>query len=29
MVLIKEVADGGYGRAEEVLVIPGPYRAKD
>ena len=29
MVLIEEVADGGYGRADEVFVIPGAYRAKD
>ena len=29
MVLIEEVADGGYGRADEVYVIPEPYRAKD
>lgn len=29
MVLIEEVPDGGYGRADEVFVIPAPYRAKD
>ena len=29
MVLIEEVLDGGYGRADEVLVVPGAYRAKD
>ena len=29
MVLIEEVADGGYGRADEVFVIPDAYRAKD
>jgi 4-oxalocrotonate tautomerase len=29
MVLIEEVPDGGYGRADEVFVIPGAYRAKD
>jgi len=29
MILIEEVPDGGYGRADEVLVIPGAYRAKD
>ena len=29
MVLIEEVPDGGYGRADEVFVIPDAYRAKD
>ncbi|GGA82904.1 hypothetical protein GCM10011491_07930 [Brucella endophytica] len=29
MVLIEEVPDGGYGRADEVFVIPDEYRAKD
>ena len=29
IVLIEEVADGGYGRADEVFVIPDAYRAKD
>jgi 4-oxalocrotonate tautomerase len=29
MVLIEEVPDGGYGRADEVFVIPEPYRAAD
>ncbi|MFE0015940.1 4-oxalocrotonate tautomerase family protein [Mesorhizobium sp. NPDC059054] len=29
MVLIEEVPDGGYGRADEVYVIPEAYRAKD
>ena len=29
MVLIEEVPDGGYGRADEVFVIPGAYRATD
>ncbi len=28
MVLIEEVPDGGYGRADEVFVIPDAYRAK-
>lgn len=28
MVLIEEVKDGGYGRADEVFVIPDAYRAK-
>jgi 4-oxalocrotonate tautomerase len=27
MVLIEEVADGGYGRADAVFVIPDAYRA--
>ncbi len=26
MVLIEEVKDGGYGRADEVFVIPDAYR---
>lgn len=29
MVLIEEVPDGGYGRADEVFVMPEAYRAKD
>ncbi len=29
MVLIEEVKDGGYGRADEIFVIPDAYRAKD
>lgn len=29
MVLIEEVRDGGYARADEVFVVPEPYRAKD
>lgn len=29
MVLIEEVPDGGYGRADEVFVIPAAHRAKD
>ena len=28
MVLVEEVADGGYGRADEVFVVPDAYRAK-
>ncbi|MCM2395319.1 4-oxalocrotonate tautomerase family protein [Rhizobium sp. S95] len=28
MVLIEEVPDGGYGRADEIFVIPEAYRAK-
>jgi 4-oxalocrotonate tautomerase len=27
MVLIEEVPDGGYGRADEVFVVPEAYRA--
>ncbi|MBB2974441.1 4-oxalocrotonate tautomerase family protein [Mesorhizobium sp. RMAD-H1] len=29
MVLIEEVPDGGYGRADEVFIVPEEYRAKD
>lgn len=29
MVLIEEVPDGGYGRADEIFVLPDAYRAKD
>ncbi|WP_413207656.1 tautomerase family protein [Rhodospirillum sp. A1_3_36] len=29
MVLIEEVPDGGYGRADEVFIIPEPYRASN
>jgi 4-oxalocrotonate tautomerase len=29
MVLIEEVPDGGYGRADAVFVIPEAYRATD
>lgn len=29
MVLVEEVKDGGYGRADEVFVMPDEYRAKD
>ncbi len=28
MVLIEEVPDGGYGRADQVFTIPEAYRAK-
>lgn len=28
MVLIEEVKDGGYGRADEIFVVPEAYRAK-
>ena len=29
MVLIEEVKDGGYGRADEVFVVPDAYRAEE
>jgi 4-oxalocrotonate tautomerase len=29
MVLIEEVPDGGYVRADEVFLVPEAYRAKD
>jgi 4-oxalocrotonate tautomerase len=29
MVLIEEVPDGGYGRADEVFILPDAYRAQD
>ncbi len=29
IVLIEEVEDGGYGRADEVIVMPEEYRAKE
>lgn len=29
MVLIEEVKDGGYARADTVFTIPDAYRAKD
>jgi len=29
MVLIETVADGGYGRADEVFIIPEAYRARE
>lgn len=28
MVLIEEVKDGGYGRADEVYTVPDEYRAE-
>jgi 4-oxalocrotonate tautomerase len=28
MVLIEEVKDGGYARADEVFVVPEAYRAR-
>jgi 4-oxalocrotonate tautomerase len=29
MVLIEEVKDGGYGRADEIFILPEDYRAKE
>jgi 4-oxalocrotonate tautomerase len=29
MVLIEDVPDGGYARADQVFTIPEAYRAKD
>lgn len=29
MVLIEEVKDGGYYRADEVFIVPADYRARD
>ena len=29
MVLIEDVPDGGYARADEVFVVPDAYRATD
>ena len=29
MVLIEEVPDGGYGRSDEVFIMPEDYRARD
>lgn len=29
MVLVEEVKDGGYGRADEVFMMPDEYRAKE
>jgi 4-oxalocrotonate tautomerase len=29
MVLIEDIADGGYTRADEVFVVPEAYRARD
>lgn len=29
MVLIEEVQDGGYGRADEVFIVPEAWRATD
>lgn len=29
MILIEEVKDGGYARADEVFVVPAEYRARE
>ncbi|WFU91199.1 4-oxalocrotonate tautomerase family protein (plasmid) [Rhizobium sp. CC1099] len=29
MVLIEEVKDGGYGRADEIFILPDVYRSKE
>ncbi|MDK4735239.1 4-oxalocrotonate tautomerase family protein [Rhizobium sp. CNPSo 3490] len=29
MVLIEEVKDGGYGRADEIFILPDAYRVKE
>lgn len=29
MVLVEEIKDGGYGRADEVFVMPEEYRARE
>ncbi|MEA3534302.1 4-oxalocrotonate tautomerase family protein [Rhizobium sp. CC-YZS058] len=29
MVLIEDIADGGYARADEVFTVPDAYRARD
>ena len=29
MILIEEVPDGGYGRADKIFTIPDAYRARD
>lgn len=29
MVLIEDIADGGYARADEVFTVPDVYRARD
>ncbi len=29
MVLIEEIKDGGYYRADEVFILPNEYRARD
>lgn len=29
MVLIEEVKDGGYARADEVFILPDAYRAQE
>lgn len=29
MVLVEEIKDGGYGRSDEVFVMPDEYRSKN
>ncbi|WP_299818789.1 4-oxalocrotonate tautomerase family protein [uncultured Roseibium sp.] len=29
MVLVEEIKDGGYGRADEVFVMPDDYRVRE
>ncbi|MCS3725557.1 tautomerase family protein [Bradyrhizobium betae] len=29
MILIEEVPDGGYGRADEIFIVPDAYRTRD
>jgi 4-oxalocrotonate tautomerase len=29
MILIEEAPDGGYGRADEIFIVPDAYRARD
>lgn len=29
MVLIEDIPDGGYARADEVFIVPDEYRAED
>lgn len=29
MVLIEEIKDGGYGRADEIFVLPPEYRTRE
>lgn len=29
MVLVKEIKDGGYGRADAVVMMPDEYRTKE
>ena len=29
MILIEKAPDGGYGRADEISIVPDAYRARD